>query len=122
MAISGAADGVNQAIVHHELGRGDQFWDFKESWKNKYRNYDEGDERPAFFCSKSLLVGFTDGFHLSRFIDRGFTLAAVCFSTSELKQYKKKDRWKVIAKKALISTLINRFTFGLTYNNLRGPM
>lgn len=121
MAISGTADGVNQAIVHHEFGRASKFWDFQTSYKNKYRNMDKGDERAAFFGSKSIFVAFTDGFHLSRFVDRSFTLAAVCFSSSELKQYQKKDRWKVIAKKALISTLLNRVAFDLTYSKLWGP-
>lgn len=121
MTLSGAADGVNQAIIHHELGRGNQFWDYAKSWKNKYRNFDAGDERAAFFGSKSIFVGFTDAFHLTRLIDRGCTLASISLSGYELKQYKKKDRWKVIAKKLIISTLLNRLAFGLTYNNLEGP-
>ena len=121
MTISGASDGINQAIIHHELGRGNQFWDYAKSWKNKYRDIDAGDERAAFFGSKSVFVGFTDAFHLTRMIDRGCTLTAVCISGCELKQFKKKDRWKVIAKKMVISTLLNRIAFGLTYNNLEGP-
>jgi len=91
------------------------------SWKNKYKNWDEGDTRPAFFGSKTIFVGFTDGFHLSRTVDRAFTLTAICISASELKQYKKKDRWKVLMKKAVISALVNRLAFHLTYNNLEGP-
>ena len=121
MTVSGAADGVNQAIIHHELGRGNQFWDYAKSWKNKYRNFDAGDERAAFFGSKSIFVGFTDAFHLTRLIDRGCTLAAITVSAGELKQFKKKDRWKVVVKKLMISTLLNRLAFGLTYNNLEGP-
>lgn len=121
MTVSGAADGVNQAIIHHELGRGNQFWDYAKSWKNKYKNIDAGDDRAAFFGSKSIFVGFTDAFHLTRLIDRGCTLAAITVSAGELKQFKKKDRWKVIVKKLAISTLLNRLAFGLTYNNLEGP-
>ena len=121
MTLSGAADGVNQAIIHHELGRGNQFWDFAKSWKNKYKDFDNGDTRAAFFGSKGIFVGFTDAFHLTRMIDRGCTLAAVSVSAFELKQYKKKDRWKVVVKKLVISTLLNRLAFGLTYNNLEGP-
>ena len=121
MTVSGAADGVNQAIVHHEFGLGNQFWDFSKSWKNKYKDFDAGDERAAFFGSKSIFVGFTDAFHLTRMIDRGCTLAAISISASELKQYKKKDRWKVVVKKLVISTMLNRLAFGLTYNNLEGP-
>lgn len=121
MTISGAADGVNQAIIHHELGLNNQFWDYSKSWKNKYKDFDAGDKRAAFPGSKGILVGFTDAFHLTRMIDRGFILAAVSVSAIDLKQYKKKDKWKVIAKKMVISTLLNRLAFGLTYNNLEGP-
>jgi hypothetical protein len=121
MTVSGAADGVNQAIIHHELGRGNQFWDYATSWKNKYKDFDAGDTRAAFIGSKWIFVGFTDAFHLTRMIDRGFTLGAISVSASELKQYKKKDRWKVIAKKLVISTLLNRLAFCITYDNLEGP-
>src|SRR6185436_17055108 len=72
MTESGAADGVNQAIIHHELGRDNQYWDYSVSWKNKYRNFDAGDKRAAFIGSKGVFVGFTDAFHLTRMIDRGF--------------------------------------------------
>ena len=121
MTVSGAADGVNQAIIHHELGRDNQYWDYSKSWKNKYKDFDAGDTRAAFIGSKWIFVGFTDAFHLTRMIDRGFTLGAISFSTGDLKQYEKKDRWKVIAKKLVISTLLNRLAFGITYNNLEGP-
>lgn len=121
MTVSGAADGVNQAIIHHELGRGRQFWDYAISWKNKYKDFDNGDKRAAFFGSKSILVGFTDAFHLTRMIDKGCTLTAISVSAFQLKDYKKKDRWKVVAKKLVISTLLNRLAFILMYNNLEGP-
>jgi hypothetical protein len=121
MTVSGAADGVNQAIIHHELGRGHQYWDYAISWKNKYKDFDNGDKRAAFIGSKGIFVGFTDAFHLTRMIDRGCTLAAISVSASELKQYKKKDRWKVVIKKLAISTVLNRIAFGVFYNNLEGP-
>jgi len=121
MTVSGAADGVNQAIIHHELGLNTQFWDYSKSWKNKYKDFDNGDTRAAFIGSKGIFVGFTDAFHLTRMIDRGCTLAAISVSASELKQYKKKDRWKVVVKKLVISTVLNRIAFGVFYNNLEGP-
>ncbi|HUS01887.1 MAG TPA: hypothetical protein VMY77_09180 [Chitinophagaceae bacterium] len=121
MTVSGGADGVNQAIIHHELGLNNQFWDYSKSWKNKYKDFDAGDTRAAFIGSKGIFVGFTDAFHLTRMIDRGCTLGAITVSASELKQYKKKDRWKVIVKKLVISTALNRLAFGILYNNLEGP-
>jgi hypothetical protein len=29
--VAGASDGVNQALVHHYLGMGNEFWDFQTS-------------------------------------------------------------------------------------------
>lgn len=81
--IAGSADGVNQALVHHYLGMGNSFWDFQTSRKNKYRNYNKGDLRPAFFGSKSITVCFTDGFHLTRAIDRTFTTGSLAIALSE---------------------------------------
>ena len=108
--VAGSADGVNQSIVHHYLGMGNRFWDFQTSWKNKYKNYDEGDTRSAFFGSKTFAVGLTDGYHLTRLIDRSFVLGSVAFALSE------KNDWKSIAKKTIISALVNRAGFALTYN------
>src|SRR5215210_2801220 len=82
MTVSGAADGVNQAIIHHELGRNNQFWDYAKSWKNKYKNIDAGDTRAAFIGSKGIFVGFTDAFHLTRMIDRGCTITSISISTT----------------------------------------
>lgn len=40
------------------------FWDPKVSWKNKYKDYDNGDERPRFLFSKTYLVFLTDAWHM----------------------------------------------------------
>lgn len=108
--VAGASDGVNQALVHHYLGIGNEFWDFQTSWKNKYKDYDDGDLRPAFFGAKSFAVGFTDGYHLTRLVDRSFTTASLVFCISD------KNDWKSIMKKVLISAAVNRVGFGLTYD------
>ena len=108
--ISGSADGINQAIMHHELGRGNSFWYYAVSWKNKYKNFDAGDKRPAFFGSTTFAVGFTDGFHLTRLIDRSFTLGSLAFALGE------KQSFKSIAKKVIISALVNRAGFELFFN------
>lgn len=121
MLLAGSADAVNQALIHHQLGLGNQFWDTKLSWKNKYKDYDNGDYGPKFFGSKDILVGLTDGFHLTRTIDRSFTVASIAVSAVDLKQYRKQDRWKVIARKLILSTLFNRGAFIIIFNNLYGP-
>ena len=108
--VAGASDGVNQAIVHHYLGMGDKFWDFQTSWKNKYKDYDNGDFRPAFFGAKSFAVAFTDGYHLTRMVDRSFTTASLVFCLSD------KNDWKSVMKKVLISAAVNRVGFAITYD------
>jgi hypothetical protein len=108
--IAGSADGVNQALVHHYLGMGNQFWDFQTSWKNKYKDYDKGDLRPAFLGSKSITVCFTDGFHLTRAIDRTFTTGSIAIALSE------KNSFKQIVKKVIVSSLVNRAGFVLFFN------
>lgn len=108
--VAGASDGVNQALVHHYLGMGNKFWDFQTSWKNKYRDYDKGDYRPAFFGAKSFAVAFTDGYHLTRMIDRSFTTASLAFCICG------KNDWKSIVRKLIISTAVNRAGFLLTYD------
>lgn len=41
-----------------------QFWNPTISWKNKYKDYDGGDRRAKFPFAKTVLVFFTDGWHL----------------------------------------------------------
>ena len=108
--LAGSADGVNQSLVHHYLGMGTRFWDFQNSWKNKYKDYDHGDLRPAFLGSKSVFVGFTDGYHLTRTIDRSFTTVSLGLALTE------KNSFKQIVKKVITSTLINRAGFLLFFN------
>ena len=108
--LSGSADGVNQAVVHHYLGIGNSFWDFQTSWKNKYRNYDKGDLRPAFCGAKSVTVCLTDGFHLTRAIDRTFTTGSIAIALSETNSFKQ------IVKKVILGSLINRAGFVLFFN------
>jgi hypothetical protein len=67
--ISRCVNKVNQAIMHHELGRGTSFWYYTNSWKNEYKNFAQGDKHPAFFGSTTLAVGFMNGFHLTRIND-----------------------------------------------------
>jgi hypothetical protein len=113
--VSGSADGLNQLIVHRKFGEGKQFWDFKVSWKNKYADWDGGNKEPRFLGSKTIFVGVTDGFHLTRMIDRAGMLVSVGIGAGELNKYPKKDRWKVVLKKMAISGISNRIAFNLIY-------
>jgi uncharacterized protein YxeA len=122
-SLSGVANGFNQAIEHHNYGMGNNFVDISESYKRKYKNYDAGDYREAYWGSKTFLVWTTDAFHLTNMIDRGFMATGIVLNTwdikSELKQYKKKDRWKVIVfKKILIPLVLQHLAFEITYTKL----
>ena len=108
--ISGYADGVNRAIMHHELGEGTSFWHYANSWKNEYKNFDQGDKRPTFFGFTTFAVGFMDGFHLTRLVDRAFTLGSLGFAVRE------KQSFKSIANKVVISALTKRAGFLLFFN------
>ena len=114
-AVSGAADGVNQNLAHWRWGKGKAFWDVKTSWKNKYKDFDNGNTDAAFFGSKTIFVAFTDGYHLTRMIDRSAMLLSVGISAGELSKYEKKDKWKVVLKKIVLSSLSNRIAFNLIY-------
>jgi hypothetical protein len=114
--VSGIADGVNQNLTHWRWGKGKYFWDVRTSWKNKYKDWDGGNTDAAFFGSKTVFVAFTDGYHLTRMIDRSAMLLSIGISAGELKKYKKKDCWKLLAKKALLSGIINRIAFNIIYH------
>lgn len=81
-SISGSADGLNQSNAHHKFGEGNPFWDYKTSWKNKYKDFDGGDKSAAFPGSKTWLVFLTDGYHLTRTIDRVAMIATILLITS----------------------------------------
>jgi hypothetical protein len=113
--VSGAADGVNQNLAHWRWGKGKAFWDVKTSWKNKYKDYDNGNTDARFWGSKTVFVAFTDGYHLTRMIDRSAMVLSVGISAGELAKYQKKDKWKVILKKILLSSISNRIAFNIVY-------
>ena len=105
--VSGFADGTNQAIVHHRLGEGTDFWDIRYSWKNKYEDFDKGDTRAAYPGSKTWLVFTTDGFHLTRFVGRSADVATICISIG--------DSWKEVKQKFIAATLGRSAGWVLSY-------
>lgn len=64
---SGVAYGFHETSVHHPDRYPDswdpQFWDNRESWRNKYRNGDPACGA-AFFGSRTFLAWTTDSKHL----------------------------------------------------------
>lgn len=112
--ISGFSNGLNESLQAGHWGRGKKFWDNSVSWKNKYRDFDNGDTRAAFPGSKNVLVGFTDGYHLTNLISNTANIATLSFAIGG----KEKKNWKVIAKKVLIAAAANRAAYYISYNKI----
>jgi len=112
--ISGFAMGWHESIQAGHWGRSHQFWDNSISWKNKYKDYDNGDTKAKFIGSKTVFVGFTDGYHLTNLISNTANIATLSFAIGG----KEKRNWKVIAKKVLIAAAANRAAFHLSYNQI----
>mgnify|MGYP005988820115 FL=1 len=82
--ISGICESVMDKIQFHydssifKKFKNQLFWDPRESWRNKYKNGDPlaGEK---FFLSKSLLVGFTDAWHLFKLLRTFFIFAGIYF-------------------------------------------
>ena len=122
MTLSGIAKGYNQAIVFHHYGRGKQFWDNSISWQNKYKNWPV-DQSEAYLGSKTVLVAFSDGQHLTEALNTTFLIGGTMLlswnAKDELKQLPKNQRiWAFIFRKVFIPTLIRGIAFEVTYQHL----
>ena len=90
--IAGSAKGFNETLQFNYRilekkfpGINDQWFDPKISWRNKYEggNPDNG---PKFFLSTSVLVMFTDQYHLNQFIHRSAMVSALIIKLGEGKR------------------------------------
>lgn len=73
--IAGMSKGVSDTLQFHypksvfaSLKSQEQYWNPAISWKNKYKDYDNGQQGEAFLFSRSLLVWLTDAWHLAQTI------------------------------------------------------
>lgn len=123
MAISSGAFAANQWIVHHQGGKGNPFVDIKTSWKNKYKDWDQGDTRPAFPGAKTWLVWTTDAAHLTNTIDKlflvtGTVLISIDAKTDFKSLPKNKRVLAFIVRKLLIPVAIRGVVFEVAFKNL----
>lgn len=83
ITIAGAANGIMDRIQHHYYTMpeswNEQFWNPKESWRNKWKNGDHT-QGEKFLFSSTFLVGLTDGWHLMKSI----MLSAIALSITLL--------------------------------------
>ncbi len=89
---AGAAKGFNEILQFHYKGFAKIFPDANPQWfyppfsyKNKYKGGDP-DKGPKFPFSTSLLVMFTDQYHLNNFIQRSAMTAALVIKIGEGKR------------------------------------
>lgn len=79
IVIAGAANGLMDRISFHyntiPESWNDQFWNPKESWRNKWKNGDHT-QGERFPFSSTLLVGFTDAWHILKEI----MITALCLA------------------------------------------
>ena len=90
--VGGAAKGFNETLqFNYKIfektfpGANKQWFDPKVSWRNKYEggNPDNG---PKFFLSTSVLVMFTDQYHLNNFIHKTALMSALVIKIGEGKK------------------------------------
>ena len=79
MALSGACKSISDTCLFHydtSIFKGKLFFNSNESWKMKYKNGDKA-QGDRFFLSSTVLVGFTDSFHLFGMINSFLICAAI---------------------------------------------
>jgi hypothetical protein len=107
--LSGVASGVREEVIYYptqlfkmypRLNR--QWWDIRVSYKNKYN------ESP-------MLVAFSDANHFFKSAVLVTNCVSVGFSFGDYNSYSKKQRWKVILKKMVLSYITNKLGFATSY-------
>jgi hypothetical protein len=108
--LTGISSGVREEVIYHptqlfemypHLNR--QWWDIRISYTNKYR------EPPLF-------VAFSDANHFFKSTGLVTNCVSLGFSFGDYNAYAKKERWKVIAKKIILSYFANKLGFAASYN------
>lgn len=117
LGVAGLSDGMLETIQHHYgtfkakfPAANDQFWNPQISWKNKYRNWDNGDNRPAFPGSTTIFVATTDAYHALRAIKKNSIMAAVVINVGSPQKW-----WHYLIDFAT-HTLMYQAGFYLTYS------
>lgn len=110
--VSGVADGFNETIKFHYLTfkrvsphANDQFWNTTISWRNKNKNW----------FTKLVPIG-SDGYHLTRGVSRITLVAAVAFSSNDLKGLSFKKATLKVVKKFALSMISNRIGQYIVYD------
>jgi hypothetical protein len=117
---AGMAKGVSDTLqFHYEKSvfaniQNEQWWNPDISWKNKYRDYDNGDTREAYLGSRTLFVWLTDAWHLAQTIETlGWVLALLAIIRFGYLSIR--NSWKTIGTFFVLSLLAFYSGFMLLY-------
>lgn len=90
--VAGSAKGFNETLqFNYKIfektfpGANKQWFDPKVSWRNKYEGGDP-DNGPKYFLSTSVLVMFTDQYHMNNFIFKTALMSALVIKLGEGKK------------------------------------
>ena len=113
---AGASKGFNETLMHHWKGfhhmfpnANEQWFNPEISWRNKYKDGDP-DGAARFPLSKSVLVMFTDQYHLNNFINK-----AAWTSTLVLKICEGKKPFIHYVYDFIFYSVCHQLGFALTY-------
>jgi len=117
LIVSGFCDGTSEVlkIKYNSFERvfpnaNDEFWDYKISWKNKYKDGIPPD--PAFLGSKTSLVWTTDGYHMMRAIRNATMITALVIPLNNISH----KNWKDYVKEGVINYFSYTVGFNLAYD------
>jgi hypothetical protein len=108
-ALSGNLDGIHEQIIYHPAALLAQFptldpswWDSRISWQNKNH-------------MSPLLIDFSDANHFFRGAILTVNCLSLSISSTDFKNYRRKDFFKRIGEKLLFSAIANKIGFASSY-------
>jgi len=114
--VAGASKGFNETLMfhwkafRHSFPKANPEWfNPNISWRNKYKNGDS-EAGAKFPLSTSVLVAFTDQYHLNNFINKAAWTSALVIKIGEKKKPFKQYLWDI-----LYYTACHQAGFALTY-------
>lgn len=94
VVVGGAAKGFNETLMFHYKSferafpnANRQWFDPRVSWKNKYEDRDRT-KGAAFPLSTTVLVGFTDQYHLNNLVHHAAITSALIIKIGEKQKFK----------------------------------
>lgn len=115
MLIAGAADGFRDALLFHtdkvitRLNLNPNWWDYRISYVNKYRNNDPSQGQSL---GNMILTPVSDGIHTVNLVNHLFLSGTIAFKISQGKK-----KWFIYIIEGLSYWAVNRIGFTVAYNS-----